>query len=255
MVLVGHKAVANWMPMAGPASIEHYLVAMSGGFDRMVPERTYVLGRDTSADVVVSDALASRRHAQIRWQDGRFVLADLESRNGVSVNDRKLAVPHVLDDGDRIRIGGQVFAYAMLPRGVDRESVAARAVDPSGMDTIGQGAPAAVLGGHAAAFEGDCSEGIFDLLQFFEITRRTGRLDLRGDTTGGAIWFRRGGAVHAVRSERTGFEALYDLARRPPPRFAFYSGVRLDDDGISIQGSPTAVLMELASRVDEDAGG
>ena len=242
--------------MAPPDSVEHYLVRMSGDFDRLRTDRTYVLGRDPSADVVVSDALASRRHAQIRWQDGRFVLADLESRNGVSMGDHRLSVPHVLGDGDRFRIGGQVFVYCMLPPGVDRESIAARAVDATGLDTIGHSAPAAsVLAGHAAAFEGDCSDGLFDLLQFFEITRRTGRLELSGDRAGGAIWFSRGGAVHAVRDERTGFEALYDLARRPPPRFSFFAGARLEPSSVSIEGSPTAVLMELASRVDEDAAG
>lgn len=53
------------------------------------PERpTLVLGRDTHADVVVNDPLASRQHACIELRGGKFILAD-QSTNGTYVVNAK----------------------------------------------------------------------------------------------------------------------------------------------------------------------
>src|SRR5437667_461454 len=45
------------------------------------------IGRLSDCDIVVSDPGASRRHAEIRAEDGRYVLADLGSTNGTKVNE------------------------------------------------------------------------------------------------------------------------------------------------------------------------
>jgi pSer/pThr/pTyr-binding forkhead associated (FHA) protein len=50
----------------------------------------------------------SRRHCRFVWGDGRWQVLDLASLNGLWVNDRQ--VQHaVLEQGDRIRIGGFSF--------------------------------------------------------------------------------------------------------------------------------------------------
>ncbi len=78
-------------------------------------ERVYQLGepvirvgRDLSNDIVLDDRSVSRRHAQLRWRDGRYHLSDLQSSHGVRVNG--YAVPrgeeHALAEGDRISLGG-----------------------------------------------------------------------------------------------------------------------------------------------------
>jgi DNA-binding response OmpR family regulator len=67
---------------------------------------TIVLGRDPACDVVVAARLISRQHAAIRRSGASYLLEDLGSRNGTTVNGRPLAQPQPLRDGDRIELGG-----------------------------------------------------------------------------------------------------------------------------------------------------
>jgi hypothetical protein len=46
------------------------------------------LGRSTENDVVIDHPAVSRRHAQIRWRYGHFILYDTGSRGGIFVDDR-----------------------------------------------------------------------------------------------------------------------------------------------------------------------
>lgn len=63
-----------------------------------------VLGRSQQCDIMIDDAGASRRHAEIRLVDGGCIIVDLNSTNGIYVNgDRVERV--VLADGDKISIG------------------------------------------------------------------------------------------------------------------------------------------------------
>lgn len=64
-----------------------------------------LIGRDPQNDVVLDDRRVSRKHAEIRLRLGRYTLYDLQSTNGTYVNGRRVA-EKVLDDGDRISIGG-----------------------------------------------------------------------------------------------------------------------------------------------------
>jgi pSer/pThr/pTyr-binding forkhead associated (FHA) protein len=45
-----------------------------------------VLGRDPRCDVVLGDLGVSRRHVRLRFRDGSWVLQDLDSTNGTTVN-------------------------------------------------------------------------------------------------------------------------------------------------------------------------
>jgi DNA-binding winged helix-turn-helix (wHTH) protein len=84
-----------------------------------------VLGRARGADLVVDDPGVSRHHARIVVAAGTATLEDLGSKNGTSLNGRKLAAPAVLADGDTIAIGpvtlvfhsGAVEASTMTRRG------------------------------------------------------------------------------------------------------------------------------------------
>ena len=64
-----------------------------------------VIGRSRECEIVLSDPNVSRRHAEIRPRGGGWVLSDLGSTNGVSVNGIKLDRPKVLSSGDRIELG------------------------------------------------------------------------------------------------------------------------------------------------------
>ena len=70
----------------------------------------YTLGRWLDCDVVLSDSRVSRRHAQLRWRFGRYVLYDLGSTSGTTVNGR-LITEVVLEPGDVFSLGGVDIIY------------------------------------------------------------------------------------------------------------------------------------------------
>ena len=51
------------------------------------------------------DRDASARHAEIRLEEGRYLLSDLGSTNGTLLNGTRIAEPRALQDGDVIEFG------------------------------------------------------------------------------------------------------------------------------------------------------
>ena len=66
------------------------------------------IGREAFNDIVIYDPEASRRHAQISFQEERYVIEDLGSTNGTYVNGRRLNSATPLHNGDVIEIGETV---------------------------------------------------------------------------------------------------------------------------------------------------
>jgi hypothetical protein len=64
-----------------------------------------IIGRSSSADLVLQDPLVSGRHAQLRWQDGVAILDDLRSTNGTLVNGQRVTSSHAIRPGDVIQMG------------------------------------------------------------------------------------------------------------------------------------------------------
>jgi hypothetical protein len=64
------------------------------------------LGRSRQCDIVLHDANVSRQHAEIRPRGGSWVVTDLGSTNGSTLNGRSMAGPEVLKPGDEIGLGG-----------------------------------------------------------------------------------------------------------------------------------------------------
>ncbi|HXG76967.1 MAG TPA: DUF3662 and FHA domain-containing protein [Gaiellaceae bacterium] len=85
-----------------------------GGRSHPVQGERVVLGRSREADVRVSDVNVSRRHAEIRREDGSYWLVDLGSTNGTLLNGRRVARER-LDDGDVITLGSTEIVFG-LPR-------------------------------------------------------------------------------------------------------------------------------------------
>jgi hypothetical protein len=76
-----------------------------------------VIGRNPDCDLVVMDPTVSRRHAELRRENGRWILADLGSSNGTRVNGWRVRRATV-GIGDELMLGGQrlVFARPRSPR-------------------------------------------------------------------------------------------------------------------------------------------
>jgi pSer/pThr/pTyr-binding forkhead associated (FHA) protein len=75
--------------------------------DRFETEELLV-GRHPACDVVLADTSVSRRHAQLTYRDGVWVLQDLASTNGTMVNGDRVGRA-ALCAGDIIALGNQTI--------------------------------------------------------------------------------------------------------------------------------------------------
>ena len=70
------------------------------------------IGRQLSNDIIVEDKRVSRYHAQIKYQsNGQFVIFDLGSTNGITINGVVNQRQHTLRSGDRFTIGNYDFYF------------------------------------------------------------------------------------------------------------------------------------------------
>ncbi len=85
-----------------PLSITNHLIELS--------DLRVVVGREPSCGISISDASVSRRHALIEKHDSGFMVTDLGSTNGTSVNERPISTS-LLAAGDRIQFGNYIFKF------------------------------------------------------------------------------------------------------------------------------------------------
>lgn len=70
------------------------------------------IGRQLTNDIIVEDKRVSRYHAQIKFQaNGQFVIFDLGSTNGITVNGTPHLRQHTLRNGDHFVIGSYEFNF------------------------------------------------------------------------------------------------------------------------------------------------
>jgi hypothetical protein len=72
---------------------------------------TVVIGRGSDCDLVLrTGSGVSRRHCKVQYLGNRFVVVDLESRNGTIVNGQSVE-RKVLEPGDRIAVGDETIEF------------------------------------------------------------------------------------------------------------------------------------------------
>ncbi len=64
----------------------------------------FSIGRLRTNDLQINNSYVSRRHAEIIYQDGQFILRDNQSTGGVLVNGERITT-HVLQSGDCFQLG------------------------------------------------------------------------------------------------------------------------------------------------------
>src|SRR5579864_5027415 len=109
-----------------------------------------VIGRSQEADIVLDANEISRRHALIMRREDSFFIEDLNTRNGTSVNGRRLVQPAPLADGDSVQIAsfrlvfrGELASSSSEVSRVPSEDLVLRArvpVDPDAPDFQGPAA-------------------------------------------------------------------------------------------------------------------
>jgi serine phosphatase RsbU (regulator of sigma subunit) len=120
-------------PHAGPAD-----------YDFEGPE--IVIGRATSAAVVIPDTRVSRQHARIVRRNGGWWVEDLGTRNGTLLNGEPMAGAARLEAGDRLDIGDSVVRFMGDPADAGRAATAVTDAHPRATDVL----PATMAGGRDA---------------------------------------------------------------------------------------------------------
>ena len=98
-------------PLEAPPRVASRRSLLVGeGKRRVLTPPRVTVGRSSECDIVIDDPNVSRRHAELRAEDGRWIVADLGSTNGVRVNGR--AVERLaLEPGDEVAFGRSVLSF------------------------------------------------------------------------------------------------------------------------------------------------
>ncbi len=103
------------------------VLVSSDGADRIAFSRSLHIGRHPLNDMVLGHPRISARHATIEWTPDGWMIRDLGSSNGTSVNGRGIRSPRRLEVGDEIRFGN-VSAWVVRRVGTPPDDRAARAL-------------------------------------------------------------------------------------------------------------------------------
>jgi Protein of unknown function (DUF3662)/FHA domain len=87
-----------------PVDDRRQALLVGGGRRNVLSGNRVVIGRSREADVVIQDPNVSRRHAELRREDGAWQIVDLGSTNGIKVNGRRVTNAQ-LRPGDQVTIG------------------------------------------------------------------------------------------------------------------------------------------------------
>ena len=98
-------------PQPTPARAALGAIVQRDGTRHPVGNTPLTMGRATSNNVQIADGQASRQHAEIRYENGRHIVADLNSTNGTLVNDQRITGSQHLNHGDIITVGSTEFRY------------------------------------------------------------------------------------------------------------------------------------------------
>jgi pSer/pThr/pTyr-binding forkhead associated (FHA) protein len=88
--------------MASLRIIQH--AAISPGQRIPLDLDCFVFGRNPDCQLVIPSFSVSRRHAQLRLQEGKWYIEDLRTRHGTRVNNQPILSQTLLNHNDEIRI-------------------------------------------------------------------------------------------------------------------------------------------------------
>ncbi|MEZ4297398.1 MAG: FHA domain-containing protein [Polyangiaceae bacterium] len=83
--------------------------------DLEVPPGEFLIGRSPDCQLSLDDPLVSRRHAVLVVQAEAVFIEDLNSRNGVLANGKRINGPTRVNDGDQLQVGSQIMTLVGVP--------------------------------------------------------------------------------------------------------------------------------------------
>ena len=72
-----------------------------------------IIGREVENDVMIDDEKISRRHAIIYHDEGEYWIEDLNSKNGVYLNGKKITGRERLVDGYLLKLGTTMLRFEL----------------------------------------------------------------------------------------------------------------------------------------------
>jgi hypothetical protein len=88
----------------GPGGARPAALALDDGRRVEIGDSPVTIGRMSECEIALADPNVSRRHAEVRREDGDFVVVDLGSTNGTKVNGVGVTQRQLVD-GDEITVG------------------------------------------------------------------------------------------------------------------------------------------------------
>ena len=79
----------------------------------------FTIGREPGCDLFVTDITVSRVHARLTRTSAGWLLADLGSTNGTTVNGWRIREPVAVQVGDRVRFGSAAFVVSITQQDDD----------------------------------------------------------------------------------------------------------------------------------------
>ena len=208
---------------------------------RLGPQRTVCIGRHPGCEFPIRQTDVSRRHAEIRFEDGGYVLCDLESTNGTFLNNERIEGMRKLLPGDRIEIGSSTITFCEI------EGAAAPDFgDADHASTVICARPAA-----SPRFSGLLAEiPPSALFQLLEMGSNSGLLEIAADAGRMRVWFTMGRPIHAETEKQIGFDAALAAVASAEGQFRF--GPCAEPPEPTIHASVTELLLE-ACRIQDEA--
>ena len=101
---------------------------------RLSTTQVTTVGRQQGVQLLIDEATVSRRHAEISYANGQFILHDLGSSNGTFVNNARLqsASTYVLKLDDTVRFG-KVVNFKFIERAISGQAKNMRGVSMAGI--------------------------------------------------------------------------------------------------------------------------
>jgi CRP/FNR family cyclic AMP-dependent transcriptional regulator len=91
---------------------------------------------------------------------------------------------------------------------------------------------------------------LLDLIQLFDMGRKTAVIQVEGDEKKGRVYFETGEVVHAVCDNLFGKEALFEILSIGKGTFLIH--LHINSKIRTIDGSPTNLIIEAMNRFDEE---
>ena len=233
-------------------NMDSYLVCPPFQPIKLNKDQNFSIGREEHNSLILSSIEVSRFHAEIKWEDGEYVVRDLNSANGTFVNGEQITC-YALQDGDTVQIGNNSITYKAIIHGATSR-LAVTAASPAETMKIIAGKITNQLQAQAkqSSFSGDIeSVGLFPILQMLGMEGKSGCLAFKGSQPQSHIFFLDGQVVHCDYGELQGREAFFSMMYFERGLFEFDTQIAANE--ITMSDNVEMLLLECARIMDEES--